>query len=351
MYSITNYKISELSEVLGISKASVSEKLKLNEAEVQKSAKDRVISVSSDAVQNYFVSRGYGHLYKKTQIAITYSCSGGVGKSSISQGIFSASRRMKSNKETIIDGQKISPAQIFIDCDSQYSSTLTLLGKPQDDDKPVLKNYFNNECNLDDILIPLGNENYLIPSNLNNLFIDKILNSIQTIKSAGTKLITDLDKKFGQGYVAIFDSPPALGSSLQTLTVAISQLSKEKYNAYMLSPIRAMDSYGIKGAEISIKETKELLTAFSLPEVKIYSFLTMYSRSGKTSVEVLRRVLENETIKDTLIDDVVRHSSEYSKSNLKQSSIYNGIKTPATEDITNLWLTLFGYERNQKGNA
>jgi cellulose biosynthesis protein BcsQ len=351
MYNVSNYKISELSEVLGITKASVSEKLKSNPDTVEKSAKDRVISVSPEAVQEYFVSRGNGHLYEKTQIAIVYSCSGGVSKSSSAQGLFSASRRMKSRKEQIINGKKISPAQIFIDCDSQYSSTLTLLGKPQDDDKPVLKNYFNNECSLDDILVPLGNENYLIPSNLNNLYTDKILNSIQTIKSAGTRLIQDLDKKFGQGYVAIIDSPPALGSSLQTLTVAIAQLSQEKYNAYMLSPIRAMDSYGIKGAEISIKETKELLSAFSLPEVKIHSFLSMYSRTGKSSVEVLKRVLQNEVIKDTLIDDVVRHSAEYSKANLKQSSIYSGTKTPATEDITNLWLTLFGYERPQKGNA
>ena len=151
--------------------------------------------------------------------------------------------------------------------------------------------------------------------------------------------------------MAIIDSPPALTSGLQTLTVAMAQLSKDKYNAYMLSPVRALDNYGVMGSEISIRETRDLLEAFSLPQVKIHSFLTMYQRSGKTSVEVLKKVLQNEIIKDTLLDDVVRYSAEYSKANLKQTSIFNGKKTPATEDITNLWLTLLGYEKPQKGNA
>ena len=231
------------------------------------------------------------------------------------------------------------------------SSTISFIGKPQDDDKPVLKNYLNNECSLEDILIDLGDENYLIPSSLNNLYIDKILNSVQALKNAGTKFINDLDKKFGQGYNLTIDSPPAINTFLQTITIAIAQLDSSKYNAYLLSPIRALDVYGIKGAEISISETKDLVKAFNLPEPKIYSFLTMYQRNGKTSVEIMKRVLQNEVIKDTLLDDVCRYTTEYSKSNLKASSIYQGSKTTATEDITNLFLTLIGYQRPEKGNA
>ena len=93
------------------------------------------------------------------------------------------------------------------------------------------------------------------------------------------------------------------------------------------------------------------MKAFTLPEPKIYSFLTMYQRNGKTSVEIMKRVLQNEVIKDTLLDDVCRYTTEYSKSNLKASSIYQGSKTTATEDITNLFLTLIGYQRPEKGNA
>ena len=258
---------------------------------------------------------------------------------------------MKSRKQTILNGKTISAANIFCDVDSQSSSTISFIGKPQDDDKPVLKNYLNNECSLEDILIDLGDENYLIPSSLNNLYIDKILNSVQALKNAGTKFINDLDKKFGQGYNLTIDSPPAINTFLQTITIAIAQLDSSKYNAYLLSPIRALDVYGIKGAEISISETKDLVKAFNLPEPKIYSFLTMYQRNGKTSVEIMKRVLQNEVIKDTLLDDVCRYTTEYSKSNLKASSIYQGSKTTATEDITNLFLTLIGYQRPEKGNA
>ncbi|MBP6740710.1 MAG: ParA family protein [Leptospiraceae bacterium] len=350
-YLISNFKVGELSEVLGISKASVSEKLKTTSAQVIKSKADRVVSISPEAVQDYFVSRGCGAIYQRSHISIVYSCSGGSSKSTVSQGLFSSARRMKSRKQTILNGKTISAANIFCDVDSQSSSTISFIGKPQDDDKPVLKNYLNNECSLEDILIDLGDENYLIPSSLNNLYIDKILNSVQALKNAGTKFINDLDKKFGQGYNLTIDSPPAINTFLQTITIAIAQLDSSKYNAYLLSPIRALDVYGIKGAEISISETKDLVKAFNLPEPKIYSFLTMYQRNGKTSVEIMKRVLQNEVIKDTLLDDVCRYTTEYSKSNLKASSIYQGSKTTATEDITNLFLTLIGYQRPEKGNA
>jgi cellulose biosynthesis protein BcsQ len=351
-YGISTYKVNELAETLGINKASVSEKLKASPELVQKNeVSNRIIGIQPEAVQDYFLARGYSSLYTKTVIIGVQSCSGGIGKSSIALGLLSAARRIKARHETVIDGIKISPACVFCDFDSQHSSTLSLLGKPQDDDKPVLKHYLNNEAELDEILVPLGDEVYLIPSNLQNLYLDKVLNSVQAIKNGASKLISDLEKKFGRGFVLIQDSPPALSNFNQSFITSISQLDKEKYNATLVSPIRSLDRYGIKASEITINEAKEICEAFNLPKPKILTFLTMYNRVGKTSVEILKQVLENPTLKETLIDNVVRYSSEFSKSNLSSTSIFNGKQTPATEDINSLFLTLFGYEKPERGNA
>lgn len=352
VYGISTYKVNELADTLGINKASVSEKLKASPDLVQKNeVSNRIVGIQPEAVQDYFISRGYADLYKKTVIIGVQSCSGGIGKSTISLGLLGAARRIKARHETIVDGEKISPAVIFCDFDSQYSSTMSLMGKPQDDEKPVLKHYLSNEAELEDLLVSLGDEVYAIPSNLQNLFLDKVLNSVQAIKNGATKLISDLEKKFGRGFVLILDAPPALSSFNQSLVVAMAQLDKAKYNATLISPIRALDRYGIKASEITINEAKEICDAFNLPKPKIFSFLSMYNRVGKTSVEILKQVLENETLRETLLDNVIRYSAEFSKSNLSSSSVFNGKQTPANEDINSLFLTLFGYEKPNRGNA
>ncbi len=352
IYGISTYKVNELAETLGITKSSVSEKLKEVEEGIEKSKDtNRITGILPEAVQDYFLSRGYWNLFTRTVIISVQSCSGGIGKSSLAQGLFSQARRMKSRKKSVIKGKEISPAIIFCDSDSQYSSSVTLLGKPQDDDKPVLKHYLSNEAELDEIIVPQGDETYLITSNLQNLYLDKVINSVQSVKNLGMKLIKDLDKKFGQCYVFIADNPPALSSFNQSLIVAMAQTNKEKYNACLLSPIRALDKYGIKASEITITEAKEIIRAFNLPEPNIYTFLTMYNRVGKTSVEILKQVLENPIIKNTLLDNVVRYSSEFSKANLQSKSIFSGKQTPATEDIALLYLTLLGYEKIETGNV
>lgn len=350
VYGIGTYKVQELADALGISKSSVSEKLKENIAGVEKTeTTNRITGILPETVQEYFISRGNEDLYKKTVIISVQSCSGGIGKSSLSLGLLSQARRMKARHKTVIDGKEISPVCILLDSDNQASSTFTLLGKPQDDEKPVLKHYITGEAELDDVLVKLEDETYLIPSNLQNLYLDKVINSVQETKKAGLKLINDLDKRFGQGYVLIVDNPPALSSFNSSLIVAMAQLDKSKYNSCLLSPIRALDKYGVKASEITITEAKEIVEAFNLKIPKIYTFLTMYNRVGKTSVEILKQVLENPIIKDTLLDNVVRYSSEFSKANLKSTSIYSSKTTPATEDISSLYLTVLGYEK--VGNA
>lgn len=349
-FGISSFKVNELADVFGIAPASVSERLKDN-PDIEKAEKsNRIIGILPEAIQDYFVNRGYSHLYTRTTIIGVQSCSGGIGKSSISLGLFASARRMKSRTETIIDGKKISPAIVFLDFDSQYSSTLTLMGHPQDDEKPVLKHYINRECELDDILYSLGDSTYLIPSNLQNLYLDKILNSVSSIKQAALRLINELESKFGQGMVLIVDAPPALTAFNQSLVVAMTSLPKNLYNAKLISPIRALDKYGIKASEITIREAREICQAFNLNEPEVYSFLTMYNRVGKTSVEILKQVLDNEILKDTLLDNVVRYTSEFSKANMTSSSIFAGKVNPATEDINSLFLTLIGYEKQvQKG--
>lgn len=349
-FGINSYRVNELAETFGIAASSVSEKLK--DSDSVKSNGKRITGIDPEAVQAYFVSRGHGDLFKKTSIFAIQSCSGGIGKSTISLGLLGAARRIKSRVSTVIDDQKVSPAVVYLDFDSQYSSTLTLLGKPQDDSKPVLKHYVNQEANLEEIITPLGDEVYLIPSNLQNLYLDKVLNNVQTIKNSAARLIKELEEKFGRGFILIVDAPPALSSMNQSLVVALASLDKEKYNAKLISPIRSLDTYGIQASVITISEAREICGAFNLPEPVIYSFLTMYNRVGKTSVEILKRVLENPIIKDTLIDNVVRYTSEFSKSNMNGTSIFNGkSNNAAMEDISQLFLTLFGYEKDQIGNT
>jgi cellulose biosynthesis protein BcsQ len=348
MFEIKGFKVSEISELFELTKATVSVKFKM--ADGVSKANNRITEIGSAAVQSYFVERGYGDLYKTT-IHLSSVCTGGSAKSSTALAFLATARRMKSTSKSNINGREVSPACVLIDTDSQASASGSLLGKPRAETLPVLVDYFSGKCELTDILETIGNEVYVIPSSLNNVYLEKALSSPQMIKKSFRKLLDDLKKHFGNGFYAVIDSPPALSSSTASAIVALSELQEQGDSVHYAIPIRAMDNYAIAGARMSLNEKNEILSAFNLHDIPTTAFITFFNRSGKSSVQVLKQVLDDDLLKDVVSNTVIRWSAEFSKANLKGSSIYSGKKTSASEDYQSLFLELLGFEKKMTGNA
>lgn len=181
---------------------------------------------------------------------MTKTTTGGVGKTSATISLAYSARRITSRKTPII----------LIDADSQSSLTTQLI---KEVGEHALIDYFEGKVSIKDLIKPLGGSDniYLIPSNLNNIYLDKALSKPSLIKSAMKKLFDDIFdhfKKEGSDVAKIFvDFPPQLSSIFSSAVLGIAQYSNDVTKVLAI-PLRA-DNFGVRGAEITISEVDELL--------------------------------------------------------------------------------------------
>tara|TARA_B110001454_G_C12722850_1_gene435541 strand:+ start:7826 stop:8848 length:1023 start_codon:yes stop_codon:yes gene_type:complete len=333
-FVISPIKVQELSKISDVSQPVISRKFK-EEGSI-KSENNRIVGITPSAIQQYLTDKGQGHIYKGGAYLFT-NCCGGTGKTTSAISVGTSFRRI-SNPET-------SPV-VFCDFDSQQSLTSVLYGKPIEEDQPVLVHYLEGKAKLDELLIQVGRKEdnlWLIPSNLSNLYLDRVLASPQLIRTAMKKLILDLFSKFGNQAKIFFDSPPALANTTNSLVCAFSELQQD-YDTKLVVPLRS-DKFSFSGSKLIITELKSLIEAFNLPDIEKVVFLSSFDKRLKISVDIFKQLLEDPILKEFVSPVVVRHSSEVSRSHQANRSIYNGATTPIGEDFTDLMLFIMGYER------
>ena len=343
-FSVSNLKVNEIAKVLDLKAPTVSKKFKDLEAPQVSKKNNRITGISPDEIERYFKARGHEHLYK-TSIHLFNSTVGGTGKTSGAISTLSAFRRITAIND--LENPSRKKACILIDIDSQSSLSGTVLGQPIPDGEPILVDYFENRTNLDDLLRKVNEDQeiYCIGSNLDNIYLDKSLNSPKAIKDSMKKLLDEILNKFGEGCRIVIDTPPQLSFSMNSTVCALAQYIQEgkDYNLGLVIPIRP-DDYAFKGAKISYNESRQIVNTFNLPEVPTHCFISAFDKRLKVGLEVMRNLLQDELLANHVSPVMVRHSSEISKANMNKESIFSGKTTNATADYQDLALYLLGYK-------
>lgn len=359
MFEIRGVKISELSNITGLAKPTLSARFRDKRQGVTKTVEtNRTSEISGDLIQDFLVQRGFEDVLKTTKIQCLSSILGGSGKTSSSLAFLAGSRRIKARRPTSLGGQSVSPACILLDVDPQHSASYSLLGGRVSEDTFVLADYFQGKCDLKALLKPVGDEMFLIPSSLRNIFLEKIISSsLGTVRNSFKNLFLDMKKHFGEGFYCVVDTAPSLSSVLTSLQIGLAEINMEKQaDCKFVTPIRSADEYGKLGALYLLEELHENLKDMRLPEdsLPVVCFINGYSRASKNSVNVLSQILQEEKLKAHLSPVLVRASAEVPRSINERKSVFNGkSKNTASEDYMSLFLECFGigFEDKAGGNS
>lgn len=321
-------KPSELARIASLNKVTLSRHLYKSQDKT-KIINKRIRGVYPELAEEILKSK-YPNI-SKTTIMLLSCTTGGVAKTSSTISLAFAARRIISRKTAIV----------LLDCDSQ--STLSLLLSKEDAKNETLVDYVEGKASLDKILSPLNTEDniYIIKSSLNNIYLDKALNKPSIIKIAMKKLFTEIIEKFGEGVKIFIDFPPQLSAIYSSTVLAMAQI--ENANKILATPLRA-DPQGIRGAEITVTETKDILNTFNYPEssLDITCFFSSLDRRVKSTTEIFKSVLSNKILSQYLSPVVIRYSSEITKSSLKNENIFTDSSSTSniSEDFTDLYLNL-----------
>lgn len=341
------FKVKELSLILDISAPAISQRLKNIDGELLKSEKNRTVGIPRDTISKILMENGYGYFYRKN-IFLCHTIVGGSAKTSAIWSIFNGYTRISPKSNPLI----------IISTDSQASIDDIALKKIRSpDEQKVLSDYFNGSATLNEILVPIDeNENtWIVPSNLNNVFLDKTLSSPTKIKTEALRLFREIYANFRGTNPSIFiDTMPALSASTGSFILAMAQLmnelNSEQYNPVVCIPLRS-DSTSLKGCEIAFDEMKTILDTFGVqhqPNVKI--FLANYDKRLSLSSEILKSLFGHPILKGFVADTVIRTSSEIPKASFHNKSIYHDKLPAVADDYTELLLEFLGYEK-QGGNS
>jgi cellulose biosynthesis protein BcsQ len=335
METVQNLKPVELSRIAQINKTTLNRILQKEQGQLSV-INNRIRGVSPELVEEILKEK-HSHLYKSS-IVLTNTTTGGVGKTSATISLAYSARRITSRKTPIV----------LIDADSQSSLTTQLI---KEVGEHALIDYFEGKVSIKDLIKPVGGSDniYLIPSNLNNIYLDKALSKPSLIKSAMKKLFDDIFdhfKKEGSDVAKIFvDFPPQLSSIFSSAVLGIAQYSNDVTKVLAI-PLRA-DNFGVRGAEITISEVDELLETFSISKssINITTFFSSLDRRVKTTADIFKMVMTNQELSKYLNPTAIRYSSELTKTSFRNETIYTRLeKSGVSDDYTDLLLSILGYQ-------
>lgn len=338
MYSdIALVKMKELAGVSGVQLPNLTRYFKTRpESEVFKS-QSKITGIQPDGAETFLMSKGFQNVYR-SGLYMTNSQTGGVAKTTATINLAMAFARISDRKKHPI---------LIIDADSQASLTGQLLGDI-DEDAPVLADFVLGKVkSLREVAVEIGENIFLIPSSLENSYLDKSVRDPVKIKSEGLKIIQSAFKTFSiDGNLKIFmDTPPALSPITHTFFLAANQLGDE-FDRVLCIPIRP-DKTAIKGCQICLEEYQNIVEAFGMEEkIKIFPFMTHFEQRTKNSMGAMKMILENEVISEYgLCPLVIRESAEIAKNINKSRHIFSreGYKLlPISQEYTELMLHVMG---------
>lgn len=320
-------RVTEMARIANISKSAVTQTLK-NDFGLNTG---RIYGVEPEIAQEFFTKKGYKDFYKSGLFVISTQ-TGGSGKTSTTAYLATAARRMTNRKHAIV----------MIDCDSQASLSILTTGAPASVGEPVLNSFIHDKCSHADLLTDVGENMFVIRSNLQNLYNDRSLSDVKSVRHKMSELVSRLIDSLGENTKIFVDTPPQLSAVSQSFLLACTDID----HGYLLVPVRP-DNFGIIGASICITESLDTLKALKVEEdVKIVCFLSAHKATTASSITTLKDVLENDVLKNYISPVMVRYSEELPKSTFGNSGVFNETRNikKIGSDYTDLLLTTMGWE-------
>lgn len=335
MIEISQIKISEIAKINGVSIPLISRHFKKYDANKVTRVNNRIVGISPEAAEEYFREVGLGYFYRPSVVLSANLC-GGVGKTTSIYNLGASMRRLTSRKTPIV----------YVDGDSQGSFTSIVFGTPASDEEPILIDFLENKATIDDILTDLGDNIWFVKSNLNQAWIDKVLNKPQDIKKSMLRFYDAIFSKLGTQTKIFQDHTPQLSNLFASSICALSQLDKNILKSVII-PIRS-DKFAIQGGDYILKEISELTETFSLPNnIDIHCFFSSIDRRVSTTSAALKVAHTKENIVKHLSSVVVRYCAEVPKSIMASTNVYSeGKNNNAAEDYQDLLQYIYSYSLN-----
>ena len=334
MQTPLNMRVTELSRLSGLTKSAISMAMKNEDWSALETAGKRIVGIPPGIVHTFLTERGIITLDTQ-KLWIIATQVGGSGKSSTTLNLCMSALRLSPPTRPFV----------LIDSDSQSSLTLSVRGEPISYDHPVLVDWFDGKCTVRDMLLPTEIPNlFLLPSSLNNIYLDRSIRTPQQVKSKGLSLLHEIDSHFGRSAAVFVDTAPQLSVSLSTFIAAGAQMPGQ---AHLISPVRP-DLHGHRGSVICITEASECLGAFnySLDALRTTVFVNSYDQRTKSSVRTLTALSRDPVLSRYLAPVAIRYSTEVTKATYRQASVYNDYRSSTTigQDYTDLLLSMLGHD-------
>lgn len=333
MVNIGKIKVSEIAKITGSSIPLISRHFKEYDETRVTRVNNRIIGVGPEAVEGYFRNVGLEYFYRPA-ILLSANLCGGVGKTTSIYNLGACLRRITGRDSPIV----------YVDGDSQGSFTSLVFGQPAEDKEPILIDFLEGKATIDDTLTEVNDNVWFVKSNLNQAWIDKVLNKPQEIKKGMLRFYESIFQKLGNKTKIFQDHTPQLSNLFASSICALNQLDNSILKSVII-PIRS-DKFAIQGADYIIKEIAELTETFSLQNcIDIHCFFSSIDKRVSTTADALRIASSKENIMKYLSSVVIRYCSEITKSVMSSTNVYSsGKSNNAAEDYQDLLQYIFSHK-------
>jgi len=197
----------------------------------------------------------------------------------------------------------------LVDLDPQASSTLALVGEPEDGTPVFLDVWQAPDEALPGALLPVIEGLDLLPSALDNTLLDGQLAHPAQQKRA-VRGVCDRLAKLGYDLV-LLDCPPALGTAVISTFCAARQV---------VVPVGA-DAFSFKGLRLTLEEMAAIGDAFALPPPRVRVLFNRHDRRERLHGDALAQLRAEHG--DILMRSVLRVSSHYARALAANQSVFS----------------------------
>jgi cellulose biosynthesis protein BcsQ len=332
-YKFSQIKINEIARLTGSSTALVSRYLKNQQEDRVTRVNQRIIGVTPEAAEDYLNQAGLNYFYTPSITLFANLC-GGVGKTSGVANLAASVRRIANRNNPIV----------LIDGDSQASLTSMIFGKEADDEDTILVDYLEGKAKLDDIITKLHDNVWVMRSNLNQAWIEKVLVKPKEIKEGMLNLYKSIFSKFGENTKIFQDHTPQLSNLFASSVCALFHLPSNIRKSILI-PMRS-DSVAINGANYIIKEIEDVCETFSrdYESIGIHCYFSNVDRRFSTTSEALELIKKKPRVMKHLASPIIRTCADITKSSMANQNIFSsGKSSNAIEDFQDLMQFMYQY--------
>lgn len=214
---------------------------------------------------------------------------------------------------------------LFVDLDQQANLSFAL--GVEDEDRPVWIDLVEKKTKIQDLIVNVGGPIDLIPSNLNNSVLDRVL--LTSNRNWAQSVVTPLGMVRGNYDLILIDTAPALSAVNTAVTVASDEI---------ILPVNP-DKFSWMGLLKHRDELAALKTDFGLGFTEKILF-TRYDAREKASREVLRNCIDR--FADQMMKSYIRSSSDVKNSVRGEKTIFAGT-SPVKEDFDAVAREVLGF--------